>query len=152
MPGHSGRRGNKLYLAGAAQPIVKMPPSQQPPGVELLTQQPPVDESPTQQGVALLSTSTDDDDDDALPIMVPSMFDDPDLDDMVPLCIAGLLCCNPNSNTDEYCLCMNCNGEAHTICTKQLNFQAPADDKLVITLKDFCHMGKELFKKTPLSH
>jgi hypothetical protein len=152
MPGHSGRRGNKLYLAGAAQPVVEMPPLQQPPGIELPTQQPPVDELLTLQGAALLSTSADDDNDDAPPIMVPSMFDNPDLDDTAPSCIAGLLCCNPNSNTDEYCLCMNCNGEAHTICTKQLNFQAPADEKLVITPKDFCNMGKEHFKKTHLSH
>jgi hypothetical protein len=42
MPGHSGRRGNKLYRAGATQPVVEMPPSQQPPGVELPMQQPPV--------------------------------------------------------------------------------------------------------------
>jgi hypothetical protein len=143
MPGHSCRRGNKLYLA---------PPSQQTPGVELPTQQPPVDELPTQQGAALLSASADDDDDDVLPIMGCTMFEDPDLDDTAPSCVAGLLCCNPNSDTDEYCLCMNCNGEAHTICTEHLNFQAPADDKLVITPKDFCNMGKERFKKTPLSH
>ena len=27
---------------------------------------------------------------------------------------------------------MNCNGEAHTICTEQINFQMPSSDKLVI--------------------
>jgi hypothetical protein len=136
-------------------PVVEKPPSHQPPGVEL---PPPVDELPTQQGAALLSRSTDNDDNDAPPIMVdvyvrpPSMFDNPDLDGTATSCIAGLLCCDPKSNTDEYHLCMNCNGEAHTICTKQMNFQASADDKLVITPKDFCHMGKERFKKTPFSH
>jgi hypothetical protein len=47
---------------------------------------------------------------------------------------------------------MNCNGEAHTICTNQMNFQAPADDKLVITPNGLCSMGKERFKKTSLCH
>ncbi len=67
------------------------------------------------------------------------------------LCAQLVSCCDPNSNTKEYCFCVNCNIEAHTICTKQMNFQTPALDKLVITPKDFLNMGKERFKKSPLS-
>jgi len=75
-----------------------------------------------------------------------------DEDDMATTsCAAHQLCCDPNSDTDNYCFCMNCNGEAHTICIKQINFQTPASDKLVITHRDFCLMGKERYKKTPKS-
>ena len=108
-----------------------------------------------QQGVALLSTSAGDDNY-AMPIEeegnVPLPSNDLDEDDMATLCTALQLCCGPNSESDNYRLCMNCNKKAHTICTKQLNFQSPASDKLVITHRDFCHMGKERYKKTPQSN
>ena len=94
-----------------------------------------------QQGVALLvSTSASD-----------NLVEDED-DMATTSCAAHQLCCDPNSDTDNYCFCMNCNGEAHTICTKQINFQTPASDKLVITHRDFCLMGKERYKKTPRAH
>ena len=47
---------------------------------------------------------------------------------------------------------MNYKGDAHTIYTEQMDFQTPALDKLVITHLDFCHGGKERFKKTPRAH
>jgi len=74
---------------------------------------------------------------------VPLPFNDLNEDEMAPSCAACQLCCNPNSDSDDYCFCMNCNGEAHTICTEQTNFQTPASDKLVITHLEFCYCGKE---------
>ena len=94
---------------------------QQFPCIQLNTQPPSVENSPTQQGVALLlSTSASDD-----------LVEDED-DMATTSCAAHQLCCNPNSDTDNYRFCMNCNGEAHTICTEQINFQTPLSDKLVI--------------------
>jgi len=126
MPHNSGLLRGKLHHAGSPplqqHPIVEMPPLQQPTDVEFLAQQPHVDE---------LSSSADDDNNDAPPNMVdvyvslPSMFNDKGLDDTALSCVAGILCCDPNSDTDEYSICMNCNGEAHTICTEQMNFQEP---------------------------
>jgi len=122
-------------------PVVELPGTQQLPCIQLNTQPPSVENSPTQQGVALLvSTSASDD-----------LVEDED-DMATTSCAAHQLCCDPNSDTDNYCFCMNCNGEAHTICIKQINFQTPASDKLVITHRDFCLMGKERYKKTPKSH
>jgi hypothetical protein len=83
---------------------------QQPPGVELPTQQPHVDEFPTQLGKEIVSTSADDDNNAAPPSMLdvyvslPSMFNDKGLNDTALSCVAGILCCDPNSNTDEYSL------------------------------------------------
>ena len=94
---------------------------QQFPCIQLNTQPPSVENSPTQQGVALLlSTSASD-----------NLVEDED-DMATTSCAAHQLCCNPNSDTDNYRFCMNCNGEAHTICTEQINFQTPSSDKLVI--------------------
>ena len=45
---------------------------------------------------------------------------------------------------------MNCNFEAHTICTEQMNFQTPAPDQLIITHLDFSYGGKERYKKHPM--
>ena len=73
-------------------------------------------------------------------------------DEMAPLCAARQLCCDPNSDTNDYCFCMNCNFEAHTICTEQMNFQTPAPDQLIITHLDFSYGGKERYKKTPRAH
>ena len=68
-----------------------------------------------------------------------------DEDDMATTsCAAHQLCCNPNSDTDNYRFCMNCNGEAHTICTEQINFQMPASDKLVMA-----SWGKSATRKLP---
>ena len=147
---------NKSLPLVVASPALQQPPAtQQLPCIQLTIQPPSVEESPMQQGVALLSTSTGDDDyappiEEEVDIPVPS--DNLDEDAMAPLCAACQLCCNPNSNTDGYCFCMNCNGESHTICTKQMNFQTPALDKLIISPRDFCYMWKEHYKKTPKSH
>ena len=83
--------------------------------------------------------------------LLPSLFVDLDGDDIAPVCTAHQLCCNLNSNTKEYCFCINCNKEAHTICTVQMDFQTPALDKFVITQNNFNNMGKERFKRTPTS-
>jgi hypothetical protein len=139
-----------------ASPALQQPPAtQQLPCIQLTIQPPSVEKSPMQQGVALLSTSTGNDDyappiEEEVGIPLPS--NNLDEDTMAPLCAARQLCCNPNSNTDGYCFCMNCNGEAHTICTEQMNFQTPASDKLIISPRDFCYMGKERYKKTPKYH
>ena len=107
-------------------PVVELPVTQQLPCIQLNTQPPSVKNSPTQQGVALLvSTSASD-----------NLVEDED-DMATTLCAARQLCCDPNSDTDKYCFCMTCNGEAHTICTEQINFQMPALDKLVIKHRDF---------------
>jgi hypothetical protein len=79
----------------------------------------------------------------------PSMFD-PVKDDL-PICYTLQLCCTPNATNEELVICINCNCQAHKICTKQLSFQQPVDDDFVITLKDFSKMGKERLKKTPVS-
>jgi hypothetical protein len=76
----------------------------------------------------------------------PSMFD-PVKDDL-PICHALQLCCTPNATNEELVICINCNCQAHKICTQQLSFQQPVDDNFVITLKDFSKMGKEQLKKT----
>ena len=112
-----------------ASPVLQKPPAtQQLPCVQLTTQPLSVEKS--------LSTSTGDDDyappiEEEVDIPLPS--DNLDEDAMAPLCAARQLCCNPCSNTDGYCFCMNCNGESHTICTKQMNFQTPGLDKLIIS-------------------
>jgi hypothetical protein len=79
----------------------------------------------------------------------PSMFD-PVKDDS-PICYALQLCCTPNATNEELVICINCNRQAHKICTKQLSFQKSVDDNFVITSKDFSKMGKERLKKTPVS-
>jgi hypothetical protein len=78
----------------------------------------------------------------------PSMFD-PIKDDL-PTCYVLQLCCTPNATNEELLICINCNCQAHKICTKQLSFQQPVDDNFVITSKDFSKMGKERFKRTPV--
>ncbi len=79
----------------------------------------------------------------------PSMFD-PVKDDL-SICYALQLCCAPNATNEELVICINCNRQAHKICTKQLSFQQPINDNFVITSKDFSKMGKEQSKKTPVS-
>ncbi len=78
----------------------------------------------------------------------PSMFD-PVKDDS-PICFALQLCCAPNATNEELVICINCNCQAHKICTEQLSFQQPVDDNFFITSKDFSTMGKEQLKKTPV--
>ncbi len=51
----------------------------------------------------------------------PSMFD-PIKDDS-PICYALQLCRAPNATNEELVICINCNCQAHKICTKQLSFQ-----------------------------
>ena len=79
--------------------------------------------------------------------ILPSLFEDLDDDDIVPVCAAHQLCCDPNSDTKEYHFCINCNKEAHTICTKQMDFQTPVLDESDITQNDFNNTEKERFKK-----
>ena len=122
--------------------VVELPAMQQLPCVQLNTQPPSVEKLPTQH----LSTPTGDDN--YVPhideeVDVPLPFNDLNEDEMAPSCAACQLCCNLNSDSDDYCFCMNCNGEAHTICTEQMNFQTPASEKLVITHLEFCYGGKE---------
>jgi hypothetical protein len=71
----------------------------------------------------------------------PSMFDP--IKDDCPICYALQLCCTPNTTNEELVICINCNHQAHKICTKQFSFQQPVDDNFVITLSDFSKMGKE---------
>jgi hypothetical protein len=72
---------------------------------------------------------------------LPSMFD-PFKDDL-RICYALQLCCTPNTTNKDLVICINCNQQAHKICTKQLSLQHPINDNLVITLRDFSKMGKE---------
>ncbi len=67
-------------------------------------------------------------------------------------CAAIQLCRDPNNDTDNYCTCLNCNVDAHLICTKQFNFQTPALDKFVIDHRDLSGGGKERYRKTPMAH
>jgi hypothetical protein len=132
-------------------PVVELPAMQQLPCVQLNIQPPSVEKSQKQH----LSTPAGDDDyapyiDEEVDVPLPS--DDLNEDEMAPSCAACQLCCDPNSDTDDYPFCMNCNGEAHTICTEQMNFQTPVSDKLVITHLDFSCVGRERYKKTPLAH
>ncbi len=46
----------------------------------------------------------------------PSMFD-PARDDS-PICYTLQLCCAPNATNEESVICINCNRQAHKICTK----------------------------------
>jgi hypothetical protein len=117
--------------------VAKLPVLQPHPGSGLTTLQPPVDKSPTQQGDLPDEFPTQLGD--GPPIMVSdsgrllSLFKDPEDDGMAPVCAARQLCRNPNSDTKQYCFCINCNKEAHTICIKQMDFQTLALDKCVIT-------------------
>jgi hypothetical protein len=67
-------------------------------------------------------------------------------------CAASHLCRDPNNDTEDYRFCLNCNVEAHLICTEQMDFQTPALDKFVINHHDFSFGGKERYKKTPRKH
>jgi hypothetical protein len=154
-------------------PVVASPPLQQPTGVELpalpqfelpallqfpggvLNMQPPtVDESPTQLCDAFMPTAAGADvydlhEHDEEEVLLSS--DDEEVVDKAA-CAASQLCRNPNNNTADYRYCLNCNVEAHLICTEQMNFQTPALDKFVINPQDFSFGGKERFKKTPKHH
>ena len=82
---------------------------QQLPCVQLNTQPPSVEKSQKQH----LSTPAGDDDyaphiDEEVDVPLPS--DDLNGDEMAPHCAARQLCCNLNSDTDDYHFCMNCNG------------------------------------------
>ena len=108
----------------------------------LHTHPPTVDKSPTQVCDALLSTAAGNDvyerhEEEELVLS----SDDEEL--VKSTCAASQLCCNPNNDTDNYRCCLNCNVEAHLICTEQMNFQTPALDKLVINHRNFSFGGKE---------
>jgi hypothetical protein len=131
--------------------VVELPAMQQLSCMQLNTQPPSV------KKWQKLHLSTPADNEDYAPhideeVDVPLPSDDLNENEMAPSCAARQLCCNPNHDTDDYCFCMNCNGEAHNICTEQMNFQTPALDKLVITHLDFSYGGKERYKKTPRAH
>jgi len=148
----------------SSPPVVASPALQQPTGVELpallqfpvevLNEQPPAtaDKTPTQVCDALLSTAAAGND-------VYERHEEEELvqssDDeevVKSTCAASQLCRDPNNDTDNYRYCLNCNVEAHLICTEQLDFQTPALDKFVITHRDFSFGGKERYKKTPRAH
>ena len=154
-------------------PVVASPPLQQPTGVKLPalppfelpallqfpggvlnTQPPTVDVSPTQLCDAFMPTAAGADDyalheHDEDEVLLSS--DDEEVA-VKAACAASQLCCDPNNDTDDYRYCLNCNVEAHLICTEQMNFQTPALDKFVITHHDFSFGGKERYKKTPKHH
>jgi hypothetical protein len=106
--------------------VAALPTLQPPPGSGLTTLQPPVDKLSTQKGDLPNEFPTKLGNAPAIMFndsgRLPSLFEDPEDDDMAPVCAACQLCCNPNSNTKEYCFCINCNKEAHTICTEQMDF------------------------------
>ena len=103
-----------------ASPAVQQPPGQefpvtQHPCIQLITQPPSVENTPTQQGVAVMSTSAGNDDyvlpiEEEVDVTLPS--NDPDEDDIATLCNALQLCYDPNSNTDNYRFCMQ-RGSSH---------------------------------------
>ena len=157
----------------SSPPVVASPPLQQPTGVELPalqpfelpallqfpggvlnTQPPTVDVSPTQLCDAFMPTAASDelyalhehDEDEVL------LSSDDEEVAVKAACAASQLCRDPNNDTDDYRFCLNCNVEAHLICTEQMNFQTPALDKFVITHHDFSFGGKERLKKTPRQH
>ncbi len=149
----SGKSSPQVVVASPAlqqTSVVELPAMQQLPCVQLNTQPPSVEKSPRQD----LSTPAGDDDyvqqrsEEEVDLHLPS--DDLNEDEMAPLCAARQLCCDPNSDTDDYRFCMNCNFEAHTICTEQMNFQTPAPDQLIIPHWDFSYGGKERYKKHPV--
>jgi hypothetical protein len=145
----------------SSPPVVASPALQQPTGVELPTllqfklpallqfpggvlntQPPTVDKLPMQLCDALLSTTKRGDD----------VYDQHDEEELVlssdneevvkSTCAASHFCRDPNNDTDDYRYCLNCNLEAHLICTEQMNFQTPALDKLVINHRDYSCGGK----------
>ena len=127
--------------------IVELPAMQPFPCVQLNTQPPTVKESTKQH----LNTPAGDEEyapyinkevDARLISNDPLLSNNLIEDEMAPSCAACQLCRDPNSDTDDYCFCMNNNGDAHTICTEQMDFQTPAWDKLVITHLDFATVGK----------
>ena len=159
----------------SSPPVVASPPLQQPTGVELgvelpalppfelpallqfpggvLNTQPPtaqpptVDVSPTQlcdAGADVYELHEYDEEE----VLLSS--DDEEVA-VKAACAASQLCRDPNNDTDDYRFCLNCNVEAHLICTEQMNFQTPALDKFVINHHDFSFGGKERYKKTPKS-
>ncbi len=78
----------------------------------------------------------------------PSMFNP--IEDDSPICYVLQLCCAPNAMNEELVICINCNHQAHKICSKQLSFQQPVNNNFVIISRDFSKMGKERLKKTPV--
>ena len=91
--------------------VAALPASQPPPSSELTTPQPPVDKSPTQKGDLPNEFPTQLGNAPAIMVndsgILPSLFDDPDNDDIAPVCAARQLCCAPNSDTKEYPFCFN---------------------------------------------
>jgi hypothetical protein len=71
----------------------------------------------------------------------PSMLDP--VEDDSSICYALQLCCTPNATDEELVICINCNRQAHKICTEQLSFQQPVNDNFVITSRNFSKMGEE---------
>ncbi len=136
-------------------PVVASPALQQSTGVELpallqfpvevLNEQPPatVDKTPTQECDALLSTVASGNDIYERHKEEELVQSSNDEEVVKSTCAASQLCRDPNNDTDNYCCCLNCNVEAHLICTEQMNFQTPALDKLVINHRNFSFGGKE---------
>ena len=68
-----------------------------------------------------------------------SMFDP--IEDDSPIWYTLQLCCAPNATNEELVICINCNCQAHKICTKQLSFQQPVDDIFFHHIKRFFQDG-----------
>jgi hypothetical protein len=73
------------------------------------------------------------------PTCQPSMFDP--IEENSPIYYALQLCRAPNATNEELVICINCNCQAHKICTKQLSFQQPVDDIFFHHIKRFFQDG-----------
>jgi hypothetical protein len=133
-----------------ALPQFELPALLQFPGGVLNTQPPTVDKSPN----ALMPTAApgggvyDLHEHDEDEVVLSS--DDEEV--VKSTCTASQFCLDLNNDTDNYRYCLNCNVEAHLICTEQMDFQTPALDKFVIDHHDFSFGGKERYRKTPHAH
>ena len=130
----------------------KLPALQQFPGGVLNTQPPTVHRLSTQLCDALLVSTAAGGDVYEQHNEEERVLSSDDEEVVKSTCAASQLCRDPNNDTDNYCLCLNCNVDAHLICTEQLNFQTPALDKFVIDHRDLSGGGKERYRKTPLAH
>jgi hypothetical protein len=111
-----------------ALPQFELPALLQYPGGVLNMQPPTVDKSPMQLSDALMPTTAagggvyDLHKHDKDKVVLSS-----DNEELVKsTCAAGQFCLDQNNDTDNYRYCLNCNLEAHLICTEQMDFQTPA--------------------------
>ena len=136
-----------------ALPPFELPALLQFPGGVLNTQPPTVNVSPMQLCDAVMPKTSDAEvyslhEHDEEEVLLSS--DDEEV--VKSTCAASQFCLDLNNDTDNYRYCLNCNVEAHFICTEQMDFQTPALDKFVIDHHDFSFGGKERYRKTPHAH